>query len=267
MLQAWIERNISADLTDVRVRDVTDDLAILNIQGPMSRNVLTKLLCPNSHPRPEDEVSNQNFPFSTHMQNLVLSNGVQVSVSRLTYVGENGYEIYAPMDRSDQVLDLILNVSDEVRLAGMEAMSGMSMEKNFKHWHTDIAVTDNPLESRMKFACKSQPEFLGQKALQSLMRGEPIKRRLMTFTVSPSVFANGNEIIYKDGKIAGYVARAGFGHTVQKGLLAGYVSLDDGESPLDVVQNSRFEIEVMGVLQPATAHLNAVLPGKEYTLM
>merc|ERR1719489_134675 len=142
------------------------------------------------------------------------------------------------------------------------------MEKNFKHWHADIAVSDTPVEAGMMFVCKnnstediSSPNFLGKATLEKL-KGQPLKRRLMCFAVDPSLPGNGNEVIYRDGQVVGYVARAGFGYTVNKTLMFGYVALrSDGEKPSDVIKKSSFEIDVMGQLVPAEPHLTAILPG------
>ena len=60
--------------------------------------------------------------------------------------------------------------------------------------------------------------------------------------------------------------RAGFGYTVQRGLAFGYIALENGESPSDVVKNCNFEIDVAGSMVPADPYLKAILPGKTYTM-
>ena len=71
-------------------------------------------------------------------------------------------------------------------------------------------------------------------------------------------------MIYRDGMACGYVNRAGFGYTVQQGIAFGYIALDNGETPSQVVKQARFEIDVEGDMVPAAPHLKPIYPGKAY---
>ena len=115
----------------------------------------------------------------------------------------------------------------------------------------------------MSFTCKSNPDFIGRSELQRL-KGLPLEKRLVTFTLPSYVPLLGNESIYRDGKFSGYVNRAGVSHTTQRGIAFGYIELLDGEKPGDAVGKSKFEIDVMGDLIPASPSLKPVLPGKSY---
>ena len=114
------------------MEDWTDQLALLNIQGPLSRNVLDKVVCKDTH-NDSEVLANDNFPFST-WKKLRLRNGVEATVCRLTYVGENGYELYVPMAEAVRVAEMILNSDPSVRLAGIEASKCSSVNGMFFHY-------------------------------------------------------------------------------------------------------------------------------------
>ena len=109
-----------------RLEDVTQDLGVINVQGPQSRNFLKPLI-------PELE----SLKFSRSVR--VSLGGVDVTVYRLTYVGELGYEIHAPRDTCDHVLDTLLSAGSRVRFAGTEAMESLAVEAGYRHWPADIS--------------------------------------------------------------------------------------------------------------------------------
>ena len=134
------------DNTEVSIEDWTQKLALLNIQGPMSRKVLKQIICKEKHVD-DDDISNERFPFAT-AKVLRLRNGVDATVCRLTYVGENGYELYVPMSEAVSVAQLIMESDSDVRLAGMEAskkffaiIGGQGVESVGGHFPSCTAVT------------------------------------------------------------------------------------------------------------------------------
>ena len=109
-----------------RVEDVTQDWGVINVQGPQSRNFLKPLI-----PELED------LKFSRSVR--VSFEGVDVTVYRLTYVGELGYEIHVPRDTCSHVLDSLISAGSGIRFAGTEAMESLAVEAGYRHWPTDIS--------------------------------------------------------------------------------------------------------------------------------
>ena len=68
------------------------------------------------------------------------------------------------------------NLLFQLHFVKIFAVASMSMEKGFKHWHTDIAVSDNPLEAGLGFTCKRNIEFVGKSSVDE-QRSQPLKKR------------------------------------------------------------------------------------------
>ena len=113
-------------ITSRRVEDVTENWGVINVQGPQSRNFLQPLI-------PELE----HLKFSRSAR--VSLGDVDVTVYRLTYVGELGYEIHAPRDTCSQVLDTLLRAGTRITFAGTESMESLAVEAGYRHWTADIS--------------------------------------------------------------------------------------------------------------------------------
>jgi 4-methylaminobutanoate oxidase (formaldehyde-forming) len=127
------------------VSDLTAGLPILGLMGPMSRAVLQKAA-------PHTVFSNEAFPFGTSQ--IVEIGYAQVRASRITYVGELGWELYIPGEFALHVFEQLRDMGAEfgLTLAGMHAMNACRMEKGYRHWGDDIGVEGHHLEAGLGFA-------------------------------------------------------------------------------------------------------------------
>ncbi len=165
---------------------------------------------------------------------------------RISYVGELGWEIYIPVEKSKQIYQLIVSVEKKYNLvhAGAHAMDIMRMEKGYLHWGHDISPAENPYEAGLNFAIKlnKKENFVGKEYL--IKNKNLIKKRLMMFTLNESAPGKPlllhDEPIYYNGKIVGETTSGNFSFIYNKNLTFGYI---DSNLELDT-QNSIFEIEV-----------------------
>ena len=140
---AWLRAHIPAEARAVAV-DVTSGMAVLGIMGPSSRALLSRLT--------DTDLSNAAFPFGTSREiDLAYA---RVRASRITYVGELGWELYVPTEFAQGVFDALLTEGElyGLRLAGYHAMNSLRMEKGYRHWGHDITDEDTPLEAGLAFA-------------------------------------------------------------------------------------------------------------------
>ncbi len=245
---AWLKRHIPEDARTVAL-DVTSGQAVLGVMGPRSRDLLASLT--------DADLSNAAFPFGTSQ---VIDLGLaRVRASRITYVGELGWELYIPTEFAQGLYDAVLAGGDAValKLAGYHAMNSLRMEKGYRHWGHDITDEDTPLEAGLGFAVAwSKPGgFIGRDALlRQKERG--IARRLAQFALQdPEPLLYGNEPIWRDGALVGRVSSGMFGHTIGRAIGLGYVENGGATIGTDFVTSGRFEIEVAGCRVPATASL------------
>src|SRR5260370_26753590 len=103
-------------------------------------------------PLTDADLSTAAFPFATSQ--IIDLGYARVRASRITYVGELGYELYIPTEFAQSVYDVIVSAgrSFGLRLAGYHALNSLRMEKAYRHWGHDICEEDTPLEAGLQFA-------------------------------------------------------------------------------------------------------------------
>ena len=243
----WLRRNLSDDL-HVVVTDVTSAYSVLSIMGPNSRELLSRVTSAN--------LSNEHFPFLSSKEiELGMAFG---RASRITYVGELGWELYIGTDVVQHVYDEILAAGDSLGLVhcGYLALNSLRIEKAYRHFGHDIADEDSPLEAGLGFAVAwDKPGgFIGKEALEK-QRGRTLQRRLVQFVFEdPEPLIYHEEPIFRDGELVGRITSAMFGHTLGGCVGLGYVNCADGVTP-DYINSGKFEIEVAGERFAARASL------------
>ena len=145
--------------------DITSGLPMLGLMGPRSRELLQRLS--------GEDLSNAAFPFGTSRE---LEIGyARVRASRITYVGELGWELYVPAEFATHVFDRIVEAGREFGLthAGYHAMNACRTEKGYRHWGHDIGPEDDPLAAGLGFcvAWDKPGGFIGRDALLPRPRG------------------------------------------------------------------------------------------------
>ncbi|HYL03833.1 MAG TPA: FAD-dependent oxidoreductase [Steroidobacteraceae bacterium] len=245
---AWLERSIPRDARALAV-DVSSAYAVLGLMGPKSRELLGQLT--------DADLSTAAFPFGTSQ---VLDLGyARVRASRITYVGELGYELYIPTEFAQSVYDVLVAAGAPLglRLAGYHALDSLRMEKGYRHWGHDISDEDTPLEAGLGFAVAwDKPGgFLGREALLE-QRAAGVRRRLVALALEhagPLLYHN--EPIWRDGELVGKVSSGTFGHTIGAALGLGYVA-NGGEPVSDQwIASGRYEVEVAAERVPARVSL------------
>lgn len=245
---SWLTRHIPADARATAV-DLGSSMAVLSVMGPKSRALLQSLT-------PTD-MSNEAFPFGTSQ---VIDLGyARVRASRITYVGELGWELYIPVEFAPGVFDVLMEAGKafELKLCGYHALNSLRMEKGYRHWGHDIADEDSPLQAGLGFAvAMNKPGgFIGHEALVA-QKAQGLTRRLVQFALSDaSQLLYHNEPIWRNGVIAGRISSGMFGHALGKSLGMGYVENREGLADNDFILSGQYEVEVAGVRVPATVSL------------
>ncbi len=245
---AWLRRHIPEHARAVAF-DATSGYAVLGVMGPNSRRLLSRLT--------DAELSNRAFPFATSQ---VIDLGyARVRASRITYVGELGFELYVPTEFVQSVFDMIVEEGKPagLRLCGYHAMNSLRMEKAYRHWGHDISAQDTPLEAGLGFAVAwSKPGgFLGRDALLR-QKEKGVNRRLVHFALKDETkLLYHNEPIWRDGVLVGRITSGMFGHTIGKPLGLGYVESARGLANSSFLEAGRYEIEIAGERVPAEASL------------
>jgi len=245
----WLRRNI-ADNAHVSIFDVTSGLPMISLMGPNSRPLLEELS--------GADLSNDSFPFGTSRE--IEIGYARLRASRVTYVGELGWELYVPAEFVAHVFDRLIEAGPRYGLAhgGYFAINSLRVEKGYRHWGHDIGSEDTPYNAGLGFAVKLDKKggFIGREALLRQRQAGSVERRLVQFRMAASdaPLLYHEEPVWADGKIVGSISSGGYGHRVRASLGMGYVTRKGGVD-VDWLAGARFEIEVAGVRHPASAQL------------
>ena len=232
----WLKRQ-TPDEAHCVLTNVTSSMGVLSIMGPKARDLLQSLT-------PAD-MSHVGFPFATSRE--IELGYAMVRASRITFVGELGWELYVPTEFLQHVYDLIIEAGEAVGLshAGYHALNSLRLEKAYRHWSHDITDEDSPLEAGLGFVIKFEKPggFIGREALL-VQQEQGVARHLVQLKINdPEPLIYHNEPIWRGDEIVGHITSAAFGHTLGGAVGLGYVTAEPG-APAESVLGDTYEVEV-----------------------
>jgi len=239
---AWLREHIAARPdAHCTVTDVTAGVAMLGVMGPRSRDLLQLLS--------GADLSNAGHPFG-HAREIEIGYA-RVRASRITYVGELGWELYVPAEHCLDVYERLMEAGRafDLRLAGYHAMGACRVEKGYKHWGHDIADEDTPLEAGLGFtlAWDKPGGFLGREALIAQRASGTLPKRLVQVMLQDHSAAAPllyhEEPILRDGIIVGSIRSGAWGHRIGRSIGMGYVNCADGVTA-DWLASGDWQVEV-----------------------
>ena len=203
---------------DVVINDVTSAYAVFGIWGPKSREIVQKLT-------PTD-MSNDTFKFMQSKE-ITLAD-IPVRATRITYVGELGWEFYVPTEFGTTLWNELMAAGESNGLlpCGYRAIESLRLEKGYRAWGGEINTETNPYEAGLGFAVSlSKPKFIGRDALTTLK--DQITRKLVAITFDDiRQVPLGNEPIRIDEKIVGRVKSGGQGYSIGKAIGYAYLPIE-----------------------------------------
>ena len=217
----------------VALRDVTSSRAVINVQGPRSRDLLSRVT--------EDDVSNDAFPYLAAREIRV--GYAPVRALRVTYAGELGWELHVPSEYALHLYEALWEAGQDLGVAnaGYRALDSLRLEKGYRYWSSELSPDTNPYEVGLGFAVALEKgDFIGRDALRRA-KGN-VKRKLACFLMDGFVPLHGGEAILHEGQVIETVTSGGYGHTVGKSIAYGFVPAG---------RTRGFEIESFGRRYPA----------------
>ena len=233
----------------IRFETLSLSMVGLTVAGPRSRDVLQKLT--------DTSLATKDFPFMSFRRvNIGMA---PVWLSRMTYTGDLGYEIWIAPEYQRYLFDLIWDAGKEfdMRMFGFRALITMRLEKNFGTWYREFRPIYTPLESGMERAMKFDHEFIGRAAVEAEMKTGPA-RKLVMFRVDVDkdkpADVLGDEPVFHNGEVVGWITSGGYAHYSGVSLALGYIP-----AALAAEGTTGFEIEIIGNMRPAHLQLEPVL--------
>ncbi len=234
----WLRRHIPAEAHAFAL-DVSAGMAMFAVMGPRARDLLQSVS--------GADLSNAAHPFGFSQE--IEIGYATARASRVTYVGELGWELYVDADQAAHVFDTLTRAGEAFLLghAGFFAIGSMRMEKGYRHWGHDIGQDDNPLQAGLGFAVALDKPggFIGRDAILRAKEAGAPRRRMAQFMVdcddAPRLYHN--EPIRLGESYVGSVTSGAWGHRIDRSLGMGYVSHPEGVTPAWLAEGS-FEVEV-----------------------
>jgi sarcosine dehydrogenase len=239
---SWLRENLDSG-SAIRLADITDSRAVINVCGPRSRELLESVC--------DDPTGNEAFPFGACLPLRI--GGASLLALRVTYVGELGWELHMPMEAAAAVYDLLMEAGTAlgVRNAGYRAIESCRLEKGYRYWSSDLTADYTPWEAGLGFCVAlDKGDFIGREALLEAKAKGP-SRKLCCFTLEEYRPLNGGETILRKGEVLGVLTSGGYGYTVGSSIAYGYI-------PTRAAEENDFEIEVMGESITAIRHDGAL---------
>jgi glycine cleavage system aminomethyltransferase T/glycine/D-amino acid oxidase-like deaminating enzyme len=241
--------------------DLTSAQATLGLWGPRARDVLQSVTA--------DDMSHDGFAFGTCREIEIA--GITVLASRISYVGELGWELHVPMEQGARLWDALWDAGRPHGLVpvgiGVYGTTGR-LEKGYRAFGAELTADYTLVEAGMtRPRVKAQP-FVGKDAYLA-QRAEPPAAVLCTLTVDdhrpdgggarymlggePVLSAAGERLVDAKGRPS-YVTSAGSGPSVGRHLLLAYLP------PAEAVEGNRLQVECFGTAYPATVAVAGSTP-------
>jgi len=202
-----------AKFHDVQLTNGSEGIALLALQGPESKNILSKLTTANL-----DDLEFYHFGIGdVNLQPMI--------ISRTGYTGELGYELYHDPEISEDLWKILMAAGEEYGLApiGLGARDTLRLEMKFCLYGNDIDETTTPLEARLGWATDLEhSDFLGRDALIAQKKAG-LSRFLVAFEMLDRGLPRNKYEIYAGEDKVGIVTSGGQSPTLKKGIGLAYI--------------------------------------------
>ena len=249
----WLHRHVPAGCK-VQIADVTTAFTVLGVMGPQAPALLDAVGASLDADPPLGQSTEISIGYA------------RVRATRMTYVGELGWELLVPTEFALGVYDALFSAGEPLGLrdAGYYALDSLRIEKGYRAFGRELGPDVSPVEAGLVFATKvgSEIDFIGRSALiaeRERVRANGPRRRVVSLVVgSAEPMLWGGELLLRDGQPAGQVTSAAWGATVGSSVGLGYVRADVpvAQAWLDTAE---WTVDVAGKQWPVKATLKAPL--------
>ena len=256
----WFHDHLPADGT-AELADLTSTMTTIGLWGPRAREILALVT--------SDDISNEGFKFGTCR--TIEVGTLRVLASRISYVGDLGWELYIPMDQGLRLWDYLWEAGRAHGLApcgiGVYGTTGR-LEKGYRAHGNELETEYNVVEAGMTAPRVKEEDFVGKEAHLRHREEEPAAL-MCTLTVDDHTSKSGEKrymlgrepILTRDGKRivdrrgrGSYVTSAGAGPSISKHILMAYLP------PEHSAVGSALAVEYMGERYPVTVAVAGPTP-------
>jgi len=227
----WLNEHL---LDGVTIENRSDEIGLIALQGPKSREMLAKIS--------ESDIG--NLPFYYFLEGKLA--GHVVTIARTGYTGELGFEIYGNNEDIPKIWDALFNIGKPMGLvpAGLAARDTLRLEMKFCLYDNDIDKTTHPYEAGLGWITKVEKgDFIGRDAI--IDRKEKMTRRLVCVEMLDKAIPRQGYEILIDAEKVGYFTSGGQSPSLQKGIGLAYINSPYTKSGTEI------EVEIRGARKKA----------------
>ena len=215
------------------VEDVSDDMGLLALQGPLAAKIL----------QPLTKTDLSTIKYYHFAEGEV--GGMAMIISRTGYTGEDGFELYHDTRDSSRLWDLLMGAGD-VTPTGLGARDTLRLEMGMALYGNDIDDTVTPLEANLNWLVKlKKGAFVGSDVLNK-QKVEGVKKKLVGFTLGDrNIARHGYPVYYKD-QPSGLVCSGTMSPTLGIPIGTCYLPTEAAK------EGTTFDIEIRGKRVPGT---------------
>ena len=206
----WLSDHLSGD---VNLKNVSEQTALLALQGPQAEPVLKKLT--------DHDLSDIKFYWAAWGK----INGIEMLFSRTGYTGEDGFELYFSPDHAESMWNAMMEAGREfdIEPIGLGARDSLRLEMKYMLYGNDIDQTTIPLEAGLGWIVKpNKGDFVGKEPILRL-KESGLRRKLVAFELKDKAFPRPHYEIQKGGEKIGQVTSGTYSPCLSKGIGLGYV--------------------------------------------
>jgi len=207
----WLQSHASG--FDVEVKDVSDETNMLAFQGPKAPEILSRLA----------RTDLTQVPRFTATMDTILGN-VPVLFGRTGYTGEDGFELFFPVEHAQRVWEGILQADGQegIKPIGLAARDSLRFEACMPLYGHEISANRTPIEAGLTFAISFDKDFIGRDALLKQKVEKPSRVLVGFEMIDKSVPRDGYAVCHS-GREVGKVTTGMFSPTTKKYLGMAYV--------------------------------------------
>jgi glycine cleavage system aminomethyltransferase T/glycine/D-amino acid oxidase-like deaminating enzyme len=238
----WFSRHLPPD-GSVTLRDITGATCCIGVWGPLARDLVQPLCC--------DDLSHEAFKYFRALATYL--DAIPVTMMRVSYVGELGWEVYTSAEYGAALWDLLwqAGATQEVIAAGRIAFNSLRIEKGYRSWGTDMTVEHLPAAAGIDFAVRmAKEDFIGKPALAAAAPPAKILRSIVFD--EPTAVVLGKEPVFVNGTRAGYVTSAAYSATIGRSIAYAWL-------PAITVPGDAVEVDYRGNRYSAVVHTEPVV--------
>jgi aminomethyltransferase len=206
----WLSDHVSGD---VEFKNISDQTALLALQGPKAEEVMRKLT--------DQDLSELRYYWATWGK----VSRIDMLFSRTGYTGEDGFELYFPHHHAEKIWNALMEAGKEfdIEPIGLGARDSLRLEMKLMLYGNDIDRTTNPIEAGLGWIVKpDKGDFIGREPIVRMKEQKP-QRKLVAFEMVDMGFPRQHYEIQKGGKKVGEVTSGTFSPCLNKGIGLGYV--------------------------------------------